>query len=312
MAKGVHHLMDELGDDYAGIQPEVDTILRRFFMARIGLRFLIQHHIESFANRSGHSGILQLECSPSNVAKKAAKDSAALCKSTLGQAPHISIEEFPVGGTFTYVPMHMNYILTEIFKNACRAVVERHGYGFDDELPVVRCHIVHGYEEVSFRISDEGGGISRAQMENIFKFMYSTCRQSPWDRLRANPGLRPSSADSIKNPLQRQRPGTGGVLAGYGVGLSLGRLYAQYFGGDLKIHSLEGFGTDTYLHLNRLGTNCEHLPEGVLHSPSMRDSSFLDAPDDEDDRLLISADEEAFLRQELSAFRRRGQTQSQS
>lgn len=32
--------------------------------------------------------------------------------------------------------------------------------------------------------------------------------------------------------------------ARFGVGLTLSRLYAQYFGGDLKILSLDGFGTD--------------------------------------------------------------------
>lgn len=64
----------------------------------------------------------------------------------------------------------------------------------------------------------------------------------------------------------------------FGVGLTLSRLYAQYFGGDLKILSLDGFGTDVYLHLNRLGTACEDLPQGVLYSPSMRDSSALEVP----------------------------------
>ena len=87
-------------------------------------------------------------------------------------------------------------------------------------------------------------------------------------------------------------------LAGYGVGLPLSRLYARYFGGDLQLLSMEGFGTDVFLHLNRLGapppcravprhylahppaqfgfagTNCEGLPEPVLVSPAERDSSL--------------------------------------
>lgn len=41
------------------------------------------------------------------------------------------------------------------------------------------------------------------------------------------------------------------VLAGYGYGLPISRLYARYFGGDLQIISMEGYGTDAYLHLNR-------------------------------------------------------------
>ena len=35
-----------------------------------------------------------------------------------------------------------------------------------------------------------------------------------------------------------------------------------------------GWGTDAYCHLNRLGTNCENLPTGVLSSAAERDSSF--------------------------------------
>ena len=37
-------------------------------------------------------------------------------------------------------------------------------------------------------------------------------------------------------------------LAGYGYGLPLSRLYARYLSGDLKLYSLDGFGTDALLH----------------------------------------------------------------
>ena len=43
-------------------------------------------------------------------------------------------------------------------------------------------------------------------------------------------------------------------------GLPISRLYARYFGGDLQIISMEGYGTDAYLHLNRLGNVQEPLP----------------------------------------------------
>ena len=82
------------------------------------------------------------------------------------------------------------------------------------------------------------------------------------------------------------------MLAGYGVGLSLSQLYARYFGGDLKLLSIDCFGTDVYLHLSRLGAMCESLPQVVLYSPSMRDSS-ISSEDGLSERLLISADEEA-------------------
>ncbi|CAK9090582.1 [Pyruvate dehydrogenase (acetyl-transferring)] kinase [Durusdinium trenchii] len=273
MAFGVQDLIAELREDYSHVQAEVDAILRRFFTARIGMRFLLQHHIESFRNREGHSGILQLACDPEVIARKAATDSAMLCRASLAQAPHIAIHHTNPG-TFTYVPMHLHYMLTEVFKNSCRATVERHAESFDDPLPKVHCHIVHGDEDVTIRISDEGGGIARAALPNIWKFMFTTMKKTPWsgrrDDFRTKPG------DSACNPLQR--PKQGGVLAGFGVGLTLSRLYAQYFGGDMKILSLDGFGTDVYLHLNRLGTACEDLPQATPTNESHHESSIIQRP----------------------------------
>ena len=63
-------------------------------------------------------------------------------------------------------------------------------------------------------------------------------------------------------------------LCGFGVGLPMSRLYAQYFGGDLDIKSLEGHGTDCFLHLHRLGERCEHLPDSVRNSPGEQTSEL--------------------------------------
>lgn len=76
-------------------------------------------------------------------------------------------------------------------------------------------------------------------------------------------------------------------MSGLGVGLPLSRVYSKYFGGDLQIISLEGFGTDackcrasaslasredqalsphlsmTVLYLRRLGDAAEPLSEGL-------------------------------------------------
>jgi pyruvate dehydrogenase kinase 2/3/4 len=39
------------------------------------------------------------------------------------------------------------------------------------------------------------------------------------------------------------------TMAGYGYGLPISRLYARYFGGDLQIISMEGYGEFSVLHI---------------------------------------------------------------
>lgn len=43
--------------------------------------------------------------------------------------------------------------------------------------------------------------------------------------------------------------------------------WRQYFGGGLDIESMEGYGTDAFLHLRRVGQFKEALPQGPLTGP---------------------------------------------
>ena len=49
-------------------------------------------------------------------------------------------------------------------------------------------------------------------------------------------------------------------LAGLGYGLPISRSYCRYFGGDLSIMSMEGYGTDAFVYLARLGNSKEPVP----------------------------------------------------
>ena len=64
-----------------------------------------------------------------------------------------------------------------------------------------------------------------------------------------------------------------------GFGLPLARIYARYFGGELTLKSMEGYGVDAYLYLPMLGQACENLPERVRRSPGNLDSSAADVSD---------------------------------
>ena len=42
------------------------------------------------------------------------------------------------------------------------------------------------------------------------------------------------------------------ILSGFAHGLGLSRLYSRYLGGDLKIISTQGIGTDNYVHIKTI------------------------------------------------------------
>ena len=163
---------------------------------------------------------------------------------------------------FSYVPGHLSHICFELLKNSLRAVVERYGPDRDDHFPPIKVIVVEGKEDITIKISDEGGGIPRSAIPLIWTYMYTTMEGQNLDQ--------DFQASDFRAPM-----------AGFGYGLPLSRLvrtyilrqssrsrlltelhpqYAKYFGGDLMLISIDGFGTDVYIHLNRLSRSQEPLP----------------------------------------------------
>lgn len=164
--------------------------------------------------------------------------------------------------TFTYVPYHLHYIVSELLKNSMRATLERHGQKEDGDLPDITVVIARGENDITVKVGDRGGGIPHREVKKCWTYCYSTADPPPLE-----------GEEGHEESFQDDR-GTVGALAGYGFGLPLSRLYSRYFGGDLSIMSMEGYGTDAYVHLNRLGSDCENLPLRVLNSPASRDSTL--------------------------------------
>jgi pyruvate dehydrogenase kinase 2/3/4 len=153
------------------------------------------------------------------------------------------------------LPSFIYYIVLELLKNSMRATIEHYKRTHDNklpsdenDLPPVRILISGSKDsdDVSIRISDLGGGISRHQMPKIFSYLFTTA------------DLTPFSTDSDKD-WDRESP-----MAGLGVGLPLSRLYAKYFGGDLQLASVEGYGTDAYVYLPQRGTHAPNMDTGHL------------------------------------------------
>jgi len=239
MARGILELKQSLG--FQALNPQLQEFLDRFYMSRIGIRMLIGQHIAlREPRRPGYVGLICEKCSPAEVANGAIEEARDLCRLHYSSAPKVGVLG-STGLTFTYLPSHLHHMIFELVKNSMRAVVEFHGLK-GDALPMVRIIIAEGQEDVTLKVSDEGGGIARSGISQIWTYLYSTAKP-------------PSLDNSWPYENDFHAP-----LAGLGYGLPVTRLYARYFGGDLQVISMEGYGTDAYLHLKRLGDAKEVLP----------------------------------------------------
>ena len=115
--------------------------------------------------------------------------------------------------------------------------------------------------QVVIKVSDEGGGIPRSNMKRIWSYLYTTADPTVLESMLSGPevsGDQPEGDDDEGNLMKGGSPGvprdfaTASPLAGLGYGLPIARNYARYFGGDLTIMSMEGYGTDGYIYLPRL------------------------------------------------------------
>jgi len=149
----------------------------------------------------------------------------------------------------------------EIFKNSMRATLEHAESKGETDIPPITVRVFKTKNDITIKISDVGGGISRASSGKIFNYMYSTAPQVviPEGGGSLGAGL---SAESLP-------------MHGLGYGLPLSRLYARYFRGDIQIASVDGYGTDVYVYLQRLSHLAqENLPVyNAVSSAKLRNSA---------------------------------------
>lgn len=217
------------------IEAGIQAFLDRFYMSRIGIRMLIGQHIALSDERNRHPNYVGIICTKTNVkdlAMEAIENARFVCEDHYGMfdAPKVQLvcrDDLD----FMYVPGHLSHMLFETLKNSLRAVVETHGENRKD-FPVTKLVVVEGKEDITIKISDEGGGIPRSAIPLVWTYMYTTVDQTP-------------NLDPDTNTSDFKAP-----MAGFGYGLPISRLYARYFGGDLKLISMEGYVHYSSPHLD--------------------------------------------------------------
>jgi pyruvate dehydrogenase kinase 2/3/4 len=253
MARGVYELRQQLvesgkmGREEFGEIASIHDFLDRFYMSRIGIRILIGQYLALRRDEQpdDYVGLIHLQTSPAEITEQAIEDATYLCERAHGDAPEVVIK----GRTdlkFAYVPSHLYYCMFELLKNSLRATCEFHDPG--KRMPNINVVIADSEqnEDIVIKISDEGGGVPRSQMPRIWSYLFTTATPAF--------GGDDESLFSEDHSTRGDPP-----LAGLGYGLPISRSYARYFGGDLNLMSMEGYGLDAFMHLPRLGDRDEPL-----------------------------------------------------
>uniref|UniRef100_A0A8C3GCP3 Protein-serine/threonine kinase n=1 Tax=Cyclopterus lumpus TaxID=8103 RepID=A0A8C3GCP3_CYCLU len=247
MAQGIIEYKEAFPQDLVTNQ-NIQYFLDRFYMSRISIRMLINQHTLIFDGtlnpvHPNTIGSIDPQCEVGDVVQGEYELCFAkmLCDQYYLRSPDLILQEMckkkkkNLPMSIVYVPSHLYHMLFELFKNAMRATIETHDKS--NTLPPIQVRVSLGDEDMSIKVSDKGGGVPFRRIENLFSYMFSTAPA-------------PQIGEHTRPPL-----------AGFGYGLPISRLYAQYFQGDLQLYSMEGHGTDAVIYLKALSTDSiERLP----------------------------------------------------
>ncbi|KAJ7228599.1 branched-chain alpha-ketoacid dehydrogenase [Mycena pura] len=264
---------------------DLDSFMRRMLVSRISRRVLAEQHIalseihfqkQAPSHGEPHVGIIFTGL---NV-KRCIEKCANLLRNR-GRGWSEIVIDGHLETRFAYIKEHLEYIVFELLKNAIQATALHH-HGAST-LPPIRATISMGANDVGVRISDQGGGLkmfktpsdsfsfshlrNAARLENSQIAALRTVSSSPL-------GMRATVDEQVGRWQQNFADETQfdandvdvdpQVKAGVdhpriGIGLPMSNIFATYFGGSLELVSMDGWGTDVYLRLPKLGTNLEGI-----------------------------------------------------
>ncbi|CBQ71364.1 related to branched-chain alpha-ketoacid dehydrogenase kinase, mitochondrial precursor [Sporisorium reilianum SRZ2] len=205
-------------------------------------------------------GIIETQLSPARITRMCAAFVRDLCEGTLGAAPELILEG-DLDVTYTGVPVHLEYVMTELLKNSYRATTENFfKQSSSSKMPPVIVTIAQSANHVSLRIRDQGGGISPTNLPHVFSYAFTTAGASELDDAEETGGgpyamqaVGGTGGDALAEMGKMGLASGLGTLAGLGYGLPMARIYAEYWknGSALDLVSLYGHGCDTFVKLPR-------------------------------------------------------------
>ncbi|KAL4920118.1 hypothetical protein BDW62DRAFT_199206 [Aspergillus aurantiobrunneus] len=283
---------------------EVTRFLDTHLRARIGTRLIAEQHLAlHFASRpvgggmdepqgprknttpSNYIGVIDTALQPARIVRSCEEFVGEICELKYGVRPRLEIDGQPEA-IFAHVPVHVEYILTELLKNAFRAVIESGNEREPIEVTIAAAPDVpsnHSHEPVARSSEAQGESdtdigfhvdtvVGTADANESIKFS-APSSQSITLRIRdrgggISPEVLPqiwsysfttfsdfdtgegSSIDALNTISSTS--GQLSSIAGLGYGLPLSRAYAEYFGGSIAVQSLWGWGTDGFFYTHSM------------------------------------------------------------
>lgn len=269
----------------------LDAFMSSMLRSRISRRVIAEQHLSlSSTFKAGkrnndldpdYIGEVFLQCRAKDTVEQAAKHAVAQIQEMYPDAemPEVVLEG-ALDATFPYIKSHIDYIVGEIVRNAVEATVtmyqrSKHIYR---RPPPILVSIANSPQNVSIRFSDQGGGIDPEILKHIWSFAKGPGSNDRLENLRGVPTLAGLSSE-VKTHSERSRPQNLDIYPGQelphrssleplttrlptlklGMGLPLSKVYAEYWDGELEVHSLDGYGTDVFFKISRLGNQSERL-----------------------------------------------------
>ena len=218
-----------LSQEDCALTKSVQYCLDRLYISRISLNMLTNQHLMLHGYKNpvpGQVGVIHPTADVEAIVRHAYSDARFLCERCYLNAPGLELKSHnltepkrPV--SVKHVPSHIYYMAFEVsypdkernftvilcifsflqvIKNAMQATVNHNDL---DNLPSIQVLVCQSDNDITIKISDEGGGVDRVTCEKIWKYLYTTTPR---------PSVTSESA----------------ALSGLGYGLPLSRLYARY------------------------------------------------------------------------------------
>eukprot|EP00055_Hartaetosiga_balthica_P008413 m.31207 g.31207 ORF g.31207 m.31207 type:complete len:469 (-) comp6293_c0_seq1:94-1500(-) len=259
---------------------DANIFMKELIQSRIHIRFLMENHIDLLHKRENHVGRIHTSLSPAEVAKRSVVDASEAVNRRFGKVPYV-VFDGETNFRITFVEQHLEFILTELLKNAMTATVERYRGGV---LPPIRLTVAHKDTYFVVRISDQGTSFNPKDMHNIMRYSFeqgvdntvfvprdenATFREQDFQASAKKEDPKTDAAHSYA-PYNVSHEFASRTLLGLeeeseddrllhnvGVGLPLSHAYARYFDGDVMLVPMPGLGVDAFVTMYCLASQTD-------------------------------------------------------